>query len=155
MPQHIALKTWRQPKSAAYQVLDNEPAATHGLSDDQPKSSDFPGWPAEPQSVDHKRRRIVGEEALLVLPTAFIGTHYVSTMFLSKGVPKYTSIALAAIAWSFHGNPISADGKILQRVILLGPTLFPLAFAALGGRSMRNIALWKAERGASIAVSWC
>lgn len=38
-------------------------------------------------------------------------------------------------------------------MMLLGPTLFPLAFAALGGRSLRNIALWYAERGSTIGAS--
>ncbi|KAJ6199410.1 hypothetical protein J3E72DRAFT_266926 [Bipolaris maydis] len=37
--------------------------------------------------------------------------------------------------------------------MLLGPTLFPLAFAALGGRSLKNIALWKAQQGSSIGSS--
>lgn len=59
---------------------------------------------------------------------------------------------LAATAFSFDEKPISEDGVILQRIMLLGPTLFPLAFAALGGRSLRNIALWKAERGSTIGV---
>ena len=60
--------------------------------------------------------------------------------------------ALAATAYSFHEKPISGGGVTLQRVMLLGPTLFPLAFAALGGRSLRNIALWKAEHGSTIGV---
>ncbi|KAH6642924.1 hypothetical protein C7974DRAFT_112820 [Boeremia exigua] len=37
--------------------------------------------------------------------------------------------------------------------MLLGPTVFPLAFAALGGRSLKNIALWRAERGSTLGVS--
>lgn len=61
--------------------------------------------------------------------------------------------ALAVAAWLFDGRQVSPSGKLLQRVILLGPTLFPLAFAGLGGRTMNNLTLWRAERGSTIGVS--
>lgn len=61
-------------------------------------------------------------------------------------------VALAATAYTFHEQPVSEHGATLQRVMLLGPTLFPLAFAALGGRSLKNTALWSAERGSTVGV---
>lgn len=61
-------------------------------------------------------------------------------------------LALATAALYLDKKPISDAGEWLQRAMLLGPTVFPLAFAALGGRSMRNVALWNAERGTTIGV---
>ncbi len=49
--------------------------------------------------------------------------------------------------------PLSTYGRHVQEVILLAPTIFPLAFAALVGRSLKRIALWKAERGTTLGVS--
>lgn len=34
----------------------------------------------------------------------------------------------------------------------LGPSIYPLAFAAIGGRCMRSIAVFVAERGTTILV---
>ena len=61
--------------------------------------------------------------------------------------------ALAALAQRLDGKPLSPYGKHIENAILLGPTVFPLAFAALGGRSLKKIALWKAERGTTLGVS--
>lgn len=60
---------------------------------------------------------------------------------------------MAAVAYKLDQKPSSERGENIQRLILLGPTLFPLAFAALGGRSLRKIALWRAERGTTLGVS--
>jgi hypothetical protein len=61
--------------------------------------------------------------------------------------------ALAALAYRLDGKELSSHGKHIQEAILLGPTLFPLAFAALAGRSLKRIALWRAERGTTLGVS--
>ena len=34
----------------------------------------------------------------------------------------------------------------------LGPTVYPLAFAAIGSRCLRNVAVYLAERGTNILV---
>jgi hypothetical protein len=62
-------------------------------------------------------------------------------------------VALAALAYQLDGNEISDRGRMIQEAILLGPTLFPLAFAALGGRSLKKIALWRAQEGTTLGVS--
>jgi hypothetical protein len=85
-----------------------------------------------PQAVKKTRAGLFGEIALLIFLIAFV--------------------SLAATAWSLGNAPTSEGGRILQRVMLLGPTIFPLVFVALGGRSLRNIALWKAQRGSTIDV---
>jgi hypothetical protein len=35
-----------------------------------------------------------------------------------------------------------------------GPTMFPIIFAAISGRSMKMIARYLAEKGSKISVSW-
>jgi hypothetical protein len=63
------------------------------------------------------------------------------------------TIALAALAYRLDGEEISDRGRKIQEAILLSPTLFPLAFAALGGRSLKKIALWRAQEGTTLGVS--
>lgn len=60
---------------------------------------------------------------------------------------------LAALAHQLDGSELSDRGRKIQEATLIGPTLFPLAFAALGGRSIKRIALWRAERGTTLGVS--
>ncbi|KAH7094856.1 hypothetical protein FB567DRAFT_15141 [Paraphoma chrysanthemicola] len=91
---------------------------------------DVPGWPAEPQRIASAPIWIIADFLLLFMPIAFI--------------------ALAALAYRLDGKELSNKGRHIQEAILLGPTLFPLAFAALGGRSLKKIALWKAERGTTL-----
>ncbi len=57
------------------------------------------------------------------------------------------------LAYDLDGQEISSRGRSIQEAILLGPTIFPLAFAALAGRSLKRIALWRAERGTTLGVS--
>jgi hypothetical protein len=59
---------------------------------------------------------------------------------------------LAALAYKLDGKELSNHGRKIQELILLGPTLFPLAFAALAGRSLKKIALWRAQEGTSLGV---
>jgi hypothetical protein len=37
-------------------------------------------------------------------------------------------------------------------MILLSPSLFSLAFAGLGGQALKEIGLWRAERGTTLGV---
>lgn len=64
------------------------------------------------------------------------------------------SAALAVIAVKLDGKDVSPYGKHVQEAILLGPTIYPLVFAALGGRALRKIALWRAGEGTTLGVSW-
>jgi hypothetical protein len=61
--------------------------------------------------------------------------------------------ALAAVAYKLDGKDLSDRGHKIQEAILLGPTLFPLAFAAVGGRSLKKVALWRAQEGTTLGVS--
>ncbi|KAH8726751.1 hypothetical protein GQ44DRAFT_771117 [Phaeosphaeriaceae sp. PMI808] len=59
-------------------------------------------------------------------------------------------LALAALAWKLDGKKIYKYGLQIQEACLIGPTIFPLAFAAVCGRSLKKIALWRAERGTTL-----
>lgn len=84
------------------------------------------------------------------MPIAFIGKNVIT----SELVHVLTALAaLAGLAYKLDDKHISPYGEHINQLILLGPTLFPLAFAALGGRSLKKIALWKAERGTTLGVS--
>lgn len=69
-----------------------------------------------------------------------------------QNADAYIRPALASLAYKLDQTPLSQHGRNIENAILLGPTLFPLAFAALGGRSLKKIALWKAERGTTLGV---
>jgi hypothetical protein len=53
-----------------------------------------------------------------------------------------------------NGKPTKGSdfGKKVEFAMDLGPTMFPIAFAAICGRSMKMIARFRAERGAKISV---
>jgi hypothetical protein len=131
MPSSIPLKPWQKAKDAGYHVVE-QTTATDLPSNDYKATTTITNWPTSPRSLHKSKTALFGEIALLIFPIAFMG--------------------LAATAWSFDQKRTSEGGKTLQRIMLFGPTLFPLAFAALGGRSLRNIARWKAERGSTIGV---
>ncbi|KAF2873962.1 hypothetical protein BDV95DRAFT_604181 [Massariosphaeria phaeospora] len=110
-------------------ALERDPNATVDSASSE-ESLSVTGWPKEPQSIGSSSLWIVADIALLLMPIAFI--------------------ALAILAYRLDNEPISDYGQSIESVILLGPTIFPLAFAALGGRSLKKIALWKAEKGTTL-----
>jgi hypothetical protein len=56
-------------------------------------------------------------------------------------------------ALALNNKPISDGGKSLLRAMQLGPTVYPLVFACIAGRTLKTIALWKVERGTTVGVS--
>jgi len=62
-------------------------------------------------------------------------------------------LILSFQALSVDGRPVSSSrGQFIEQAAKLGPTLFPIIFAAVVGRLMRTCALWRAERGASLGI---
>lgn len=60
--------------------------------------------------------------------------------------------ALAGLAMTLNGKPLSTFGHNIQAWSLLAPTLFPLVFAAVVGRALESLARYKLERGTSLGV---
>lgn len=61
-------------------------------------------------------------------------------------------LVLAFQALSVDHKPISRHGEVIEEAAKLGPTLFPIIFAAVVGRLMRCYALWRAEHGTSLGI---
>ena len=62
-------------------------------------------------------------------------------------------LILAILAKDLDGREISGYGQNVNEWTLLSPTIFPLVFAAVAGRSLRNLARYRLERGCTIKVS--
>jgi hypothetical protein len=67
-------------------------------------------------------------------------------------INQHSVLGVAVIA--LNGKPTKGSdfGKKVEFAMDLGPTMFPIAFAAICGRSMKRIARFRAERGAKISV---
>ncbi|KAH7390505.1 hypothetical protein BKA66DRAFT_547961 [Pyrenochaeta sp. MPI-SDFR-AT-0127] len=101
-----------------------------GNLDDKPVAT---GWPAKPQVLQgFSTLTFIGDCVLVALPISFL--------------------VLAIAAYRLDQKPISEYGKMVQSAMMLGPTIYPLLFAALGGRSLRGIAVWRVECGTTIEV---
>ncbi|KAH6622174.1 hypothetical protein C7974DRAFT_397794 [Boeremia exigua] len=89
------------------------------------------GWPTAPQRLrGYSVPLLIGDILLILLPIAFI--------------------VLAISAWRLDKKTLSGNGRMVERAMSLGPTIYPLAFAAIGSRCLRNIAVRLAERGTTV-----
>ena len=61
-------------------------------------------------------------------------------------------IALAIMAATLSHTPVSEFGDRVRRMTLLAPTIFPIIFAAVLGKSLKSIAGWKLEKGEKLGV---
>lgn len=62
-------------------------------------------------------------------------------------------LVLAGLVGQLEGKPVDEYGTHIQRWSLLGPTIFPIFFAAIVGRTMKFVAQWKLEQGTRLQVS--
>ena len=61
-------------------------------------------------------------------------------------------VAMGVTTADLDGKPLSRWGETVQRATLLGPTIFPIMFAALVGSTLKTIARFRAEHGAKLGV---
>jgi hypothetical protein len=52
-----------------------------------------------------------------------------------------------------NNKPISPYGEKVKAITLLSPTIFPIIYAAILGKMLRRVGLFKAERGTTMGVS--
>ncbi|KAF2023295.1 hypothetical protein EK21DRAFT_118903 [Setomelanomma holmii] len=130
MPFPVRLSGSTRKEDTAYSAVEIEASRSDTDVSNRTEAPAITGWPTGPQRIANAPIWIIADFLLLLMPIAFI--------------------ALAALAYKLDGQGLSERGRHIQEAILLGPTLFPLAFAALGGRSLKRIALWKAERGTTL-----
>lgn len=59
---------------------------------------------------------------------------------------------VACLCIALNGKPISSYGDHIKAITLLSPTIFPIIYAAILGKLLRRLGLYKAERGTTIGV---
>jgi hypothetical protein len=59
---------------------------------------------------------------------------------------------LAILCLSLNSQPMSSYGRNLYAITLISPSIFPIVYAAILGKTLRRIGLFKAERSASLGV---
>ncbi|KAH7371443.1 hypothetical protein BKA66DRAFT_551697 [Pyrenochaeta sp. MPI-SDFR-AT-0127] len=125
MPLNLTFLGARKKPDVAYRAVEKD-------INDPDQNTQITSWPLQPQRIGREPLWILVDLVLLALPIAFI--------------------VLAIIAHRLDGDPVSDYGKTIRDASLLGPTIYPLVFAALGGRGLKRIAVWRAERGTTLGV---
>ncbi|KEQ59856.1 uncharacterized protein M437DRAFT_87392 [Aureobasidium melanogenum CBS 110374] len=114
-------------KSPALSILE----ARDGLDE-------IKGWPEQPRKLRDRSVLSVllsiSDVLIALVPVAFI--------------------VLAALAAKLDGQPIERNelGRNVKRITQLGPTIFPIIFAAVAGRSLKTLTRYCAERGMQLGV---
>ncbi|KAL0932376.1 uncharacterized protein CTRU02_213329 [Colletotrichum truncatum] len=70
--------------------------------------------------------------------------------FLALLPPVFLALLIAAALQ--HEKPESNTGDLIQDALLLSPTIFPIIFAAICGKTMKSIALYKSQDGMSLRL---
>ncbi|KAK8008729.1 hypothetical protein PG991_011280 [Apiospora marii] len=74
-------------------------------------------------------------------------------VFLVLGALAF--LFLAALAVSLQGRPaLEGIGPAVETAMTLGPTVFPILFAALVGRMLRHLGRYYVERGLKMRILW-
>ncbi|KAH6625403.1 hypothetical protein C7974DRAFT_200875 [Boeremia exigua] len=76
-----------------------------------------------------------------------------STIFdvLMSLVPLFF-LVIAILCLSLNQKPVSTYGQDIKAITLLSPTIFPIVYAAIFGKLLRRVALFKAERSSSVGT---
>lgn len=124
--EHVA----KRPIQGQYQGLPLNPQPFAGFK--------IPEWPDHPlpltQTCTTRFFSVALDIALLL----------VSLLFL----------ALAVGAMAVNGKGIGDEsGRLIEQASRLGPTVFPITFAALVGRALKTIGRFKSEKGIQVSVS--
>lgn len=124
-------------------------------SDNQDKDNSFVNVtePVQTQHVRHLRRRLselTMDFVLAIVPWLFVGKR-IPQQFSNAWM--LTSEGLAIAAQLQHHHAVSRSRDRIQRALLLGPTVFPIVFAALCGHFMKLLALYKIQSGLRMKVS--
>ncbi|RDW65897.1 uncharacterized protein DSM5745_09636 [Aspergillus mulundensis] len=94
------------------------------------------GWPIHIRKLRSKAREDKLSTALSLVIAGFPGAFLV----------------LAVLVIRLNGKELSNYGDKIIQATRLGPTVFPIVFAAIVGSLMRSWALWKAQNGAALGL---
>lgn len=62
------------------------------------------------------------------------------------------AIVIAILCLCLDKKPVSSYGQNVKAITLLSPTIFPIVYAAILGKALRRVGLFKAERSSTIGV---
>ncbi|KAF2823973.1 hypothetical protein CC86DRAFT_62444 [Ophiobolus disseminans] len=116
-----------------YSAVETQEARESRTDDSVAGQRMVANWPSKPQHLKGVYIPVfIGDLLLVLFPIAFF--------------------VLAIAAYKLDQKPLSEYGRTVQRAMTLGPTIYPLLFAALCGRCLRSLAVWYAETGTTIEV---
>ncbi|KAL6234936.1 hypothetical protein BDW75DRAFT_210894 [Aspergillus navahoensis] len=124
-----------QPQESELQLLPSQPDNLNGRVQQSPEPDhQLRKWPKSPRPLKNNARSAL-------LPTVFDA---VLACF------PFAFVVLAILAIHLDGNEISNYGETIIQATRLGPTVFPIVFAAVVSSLMRSYGLWKAQNGAKL-----
>lgn len=133
----------------SYRPVDQIRELNHGPSN--PQNQGKPVWNRKTTAWLYTATVFVCDLILTLLPIAFIGKQHYHLRKSESGLKRIAALATYALAED--GKSESTRGQMILRTAKLGPTIFPIVFAAVVGRLMRTYALWRAERCKRLGVS--
>jgi hypothetical protein len=141
-------------EDAAYISLPTQPP-DEDEEKDAPVRFQIKGWPETPMTLTEGRSWVaisIAKDALFVFVAAlFIGKRISSC---TRQLPTDSTTALAIIAIRLHGKPVSQYGGHVQAATKLGPTIFPIVFAATASAAIRGISRMLIARGATVGARY-
>lgn len=66
---------------------------------------------------------------------------------------RLIGLVIAGLCLSLDKKSVSKYGEDIKAITLFSPTVFPIIYAAILGKLLRRVALFKAERTSTLGVS--
>lgn len=119
------------------------------------------GWPDQPRrlksNASKNKLSTVISCIVALLPFLFLGESAPSLQSLLSSVSTIHGLipasGLAILVIAINGYEVNDRRNAVVQATHLGPTIFPIVFAAIVGSMMRSYALWRAQNGAALGVS--
>lgn len=101
------------------------------------------------KSALHEWLSILLDALLALVPLLFLSMFSYGK---SELVSPDQTVVIAIMCLCLDSQPISSFGENVKAVTLLSPTIFPIVYAAILGKALRRVGLFKAERSSTIGV---
>jgi hypothetical protein len=134
----------KRTRSTDYSLVNIDQKQANANAANSTTPSIVAEWPGGPRCAVGTQLWIVADFLLLLMPVAFIG---MLPIYMLSTIDNAIPTALAAIAYSLDGEWLSSYGRMVQEATLIAPTLYPLASAALAGRSLKKMVYGEPKKG--------